>query len=515
MRRGLVLLSLVITVVPAWTATAQPPPVSFSRDPGDYLAGASPVGVVAADFTNDGKADVASANGDSDDVTLLLGNGDGTFSDIGALFDVGLTPLSIAYGDLNGDGRLDIVTANEIGNTISTLLNEGNGVFSEAIETDTGTSPESIVLADLDGDGILDAATADNFDDTVTILKGVGDGSFTILDVVAAGAAPAGLAAADLNGDGRVDLVVTNMAGGPDQTGSVTVIETLEGGGFRALEEIPIDCNADGCSPVAVAIGAFDAGSTPDLAVVNEEGESVSILLGNGDLTFTPGVTVPVGSFPEDLAVADFNGDGKLDIATTINFDDNVVVLVGVGDGTFLPQPETVLAQDAAAGATTLVLQDANRFPTMGTVLVGEVLAGYDGKVGNVLNLVAPLEEPASAQSVVLLFFPVGSGVWGIASADFNGDGKPDLVTANQDDETVSILLNTSGAVSACVGDCDDNGEVTVDDIIKMVNIALGVTPIADCLAGDANGDGEITIDDILVAVNNALNNCPVQSGSN
>jgi len=513
MRRGS--LPVLLAVVTLATEVIAQPPVSFSRDPGDYVVGSSPLSVTAADFSGDLIPDLATANTDSDDVWLLRGNGDGTFSDIGAIFEVGLTPVAVGSGDFTGDGRLDIITANEIDNTVSVLPNEGSSVFGTAIDSETGTSPEALFIGRFDADQALDVATTDNFDDTVTILKGVGDGTFTILDVVLVGIAPVGMAGGDLNNDDKVDLVVANSGGGPEASGSISVLKGLDEGRFEALEEIPVTCGSEGCAPVAVAIADFNADDNLDVAVLNEEADSVSILLGNGDLTFEEKGFFLVGSFPEGIVVGDFNDDGKADVATTSNFQDNVVVLVGVGDGTFLPQPASVLAQDAAQGAMALVLENASRFPSFGTALVDTEILEFTSRSGNTLNLAAPLSATVSAQTVVSMIFPVGAGPWGIASGDFNRDDKVDLVTANQDDETVSILLNVSGPISTCAGDCDDTGAVTIDDIIRMVNIAQMTAPIADCLAGDVDGDGTITVDEIIQAVNNAQNGCPMGAGDN
>lgn len=501
---GILFLAASVSIVMAQ------PPIGLSRAPSDFPVGESPLAVAAGNFSSDRIADLVIANSDSNDVSLLIGVGNGTFTDSGMTFPVGLTPVAIAVADVNGDGTSDIITADEIGNTVSVLLNNGDLTFSEAVTSDTGMSPESMFVGDFDHDQILDVATADNFDDSVTILKGVGDGSFTVLDVVPVGVAPVGLAGADLNGDGLLDLVVTNSAGGDDSSGSVIVLKGSAGGRFEPQEEIPVVCATDGCFPVAVAIADFNTDTKFDVAVVNEEGDNVSILLGNGDLTFRVGVTAAVGSFPEGLVVRDFNEDGKLDIATTSKLADDVVVLAGLGDGTFLPQPSTEVAQDAAKDAAALVLVDASRFPDMGTVQLGNVLVDYVSKVGNSLTLTAPLAQAVTASTAASLSFPVGKGPWGIAAGDFDGDGRPDLATANQDDATVSILLNIAGSVSSCIGDCEDAGEVTVDGVIKMVNIALGVAPPADCLAGDANMDGEITVDEITQAVSHALSGCPL-----
>jgi hypothetical protein len=427
--------ALAASVAPAFAT------INFTRTSTDTSVGSTPVAMVSADFNADGKADLAVANNDSDDVSVLYGNGDGTFLDSGASFQVGIAPSAIAVGDFNGDGKPDIVAANEIDNTVSVLLNQGT-VFGSALTADTGSSPEGIVVGDFNGDGKLDVATADDFDDTVTILLGVGDGTFGPGQAIAVGAAPVGLVAVDLDGDHKLDLVVANSSGGADATGTLTVLKGVGDGTFVAQPEIAsLSFNV----PTAIVSADFNGDGKPDLAVTNQDNDTVTVLLGDGTgVTFqvmTP--APPVGGLPYGMVAADFDGDGKVDIATSGNFDDNVSVLIGSGDGTFKPKVD----------------------------------------------------------------FSVGVAPTGLVATDFNGDGKLDIASANEQDSTVSVLLNS--VAIACVGDCDGSGDVTVNELITMVNIALGNQPVSACLAGDADQSGDITINEIITGVNNALNGCP------
>lgn len=511
MRRMLGFAVLSLFAVSSWGTAVAQPPVGFSVA-GEFETNLTPLGIAVGDFDGDEIPDLCTANSDSGDVSVLLGNGDGTFDDTLEPQEVGSVAVSVATGDLNDDGTIDIVAADSVSSTVGALLNQGDATFAAVVPTDTGAAPESVVLGKFDADRFLDAATANYDDGTVTVLKGVGDGTFTLSDEILVGEAPVGLASDDLNGDGRPDLVVTNSTGGDDFTGTITVLRGLGEAKFEALREIDVDCDNTDCTPVAVAIGDLNGDRKLDLAVANEFGDNVAIFLGDGNLGFTAGALVPTGSGPEAIVLGDFNADGKLDIATTSDFQDKVAVLVGKGDGTFLPQPTTTVTTAAAAGATTVVLADASRFPDSGWVQLGAIVrVEYAAKSGNSLTLSAPLAQQVPAETIAAVVFPTDSSPWGLVTADFNDDGKPDLASANADADNVTVLLNTSGAVSPCVGDCKDDGEVTVDDLIIMVNIANGAAPVADCLAGDANGDGMITIDDIIIAVTNALNGCPLQ----
>ena len=475
MRTGMFLAGVVIVTLTLSAARAAAP-VSFTRQPGDFVADASAMGVTAGDIDGDGKVDIAVSNDDADNVSVLWGDGTGSFLDSGAPFATGIAPFSLALGDFDHDGKLDIVTSDEIGNTVTVLLNQGNRSFAQSVSSDTGGSPQAIVVGNFNGDNFPDVATANNFDSTVSILYGAGDGTFFTAQTVAVGADPVGLALGDLDNDGLADLVVTNSDGGPDGNGSITILKAVAGGLFEAQPEIvlPDTCGTLGCVPVAVVIADLNGDHKPDVVVANNESDSVSVLLNTGSLANHCSVTTTtacsldtecpngetclpllapsstlsssfsVASSPEWIVAADFDGDGLMDIATSSDFDDNVSVLVGNGDGTFKPSVP----------------------------------------------------------------FAVGAAPYGIVAADLNNDHKPDIASANTEDATVSVLINTTGAAQACAGDCNGDGEVTVNELITMVNIALGNAQVSSCTAGDQNGDGTIAINEIIGAVNKALNGC-------
>jgi hypothetical protein len=301
-----------------------------------------PLAVVAADFNNDGKADLAVAN-TTGTVSIFLGNGKGGF-ELASTPSAGSEPVAVAAGDFNGDGKPDLAVVDESG-TVTILLGNGDGTFSAGAPVLVGTSPNALVVGDFNGDGYPDLAVANRGDNTVSILLGNGDGTFGLLDTLAMESTPLALAAGDFNGDGKLDLAVGS-------NNNTVVIQLGNGDGTFTTGPTT---NA-GNPPVSIAIGDFNGDGKLDLALANYFGNTVSILLGNGDGTFTAGATPATGREPEWVAAGDFNGDGKLDLAVA-NYEDNTVtILLGKGDGTFT----TAATPGVSKGPGGLAVADFN-----------------------------------------------------------------------------------------------------------------------------------------------------------
>ncbi|GHO49037.1 FG-GAP repeat domain-containing protein [Ktedonospora formicarum] len=135
-----------------------------------YPVGTSPIAVAVGDFTNDGNLDMVTANYHDNSVTVLQGNGDGTFQ-APKTFPVGLGPVAVAVGDFTNDGNLGIVTANAFDDTVSVLQGKGDGTFMLYQFYATGAFPQSVAVGDFYYDGDLDGiVTADFSANTATVL---------------------------------------------------------------------------------------------------------------------------------------------------------------------------------------------------------------------------------------------------------------------------------------------------------------------------------------------------------
>ena len=287
--------------------------------------GVAPTQVVVGDFNGDGKADLAVSNAGAQanntfpagTVTILLGNGDGTFTPQANSPTTGFQAQSLVTGDFNGDGVADLAVVNGQSNTVTILLGNGDGTFTAGQSPATGSGAYEIAIGDFNGDGVPDLAVSNFYDNTVSVLLGNGDGTFTAAASPATGTAPGGVAIADFNGDGNADIAVTNSG---DDT--VTVLLGNGNGGFTAAAS-----PTTGGYPFAIAAADFNGDGKADLAVTNLDDSTVGILLGNGDGTFTPSAIAATGSSPFGLASGDLNGDGVPDLATA-NIGDGSATLV-------------------------------------------------------------------------------------------------------------------------------------------------------------------------------------------
>src|SRR5271168_1947005 len=324
---------------------------SFPSTPSSSVSvGGGPTGIVTADFNGDGKLDLAVANATDGTVSILLGNGDGTFT-LKSTPSAGSGANWIAVGDFNEDGKLDLAVANmsSTGTAgVSILLGNGDGTFTAGASLTTGNNPFAIVTADFNRDGHLDLAVSNSGDGTVSVFTGSGTGTFTLASTPSVGSNPQVIVTGDFNEDGKLDLAVSN-----EDDNTVSVLLGNANGTFQAQSVM----SSGGTSgfPIGLIAADFNGDGHLDLAAVNAS--DVGILVGNGSGGFTLASDPTTGSGDLISGVAgDYNGDGKLDIVVSDQAAGEAFLLLGNGNGTF----GSAVTFTTAAGAYGVATADFN-----------------------------------------------------------------------------------------------------------------------------------------------------------
>ena len=296
--------------------------------PVNYTVGSHPYSCALGDLNGDGKQDIAVANNSSKNISVLAGNGDGTFG-TKTDYDVGLSAYGVAITDLNGDSKLDIVAAAtfSLSSNVSVLLGNGDGTFQSRVDYPFSglAQPDSILASDFNNDGKSDVVVVNM--SGATVFLGNGDG--TLRPPVNYGSSnfATSVAVGDFNGDGKVDLGVSSYGFGSN--GIVSVMLGIGDGTFS-----PSVNYACAPSPFALVKGDFNSDGKIDLATANIQVDNSSVLLGNGDGTFQAFVNYTTGSSPYGLSIGDLNSDGKSDLVVAGN-GGGLSVIKGNGDGTF------------------------------------------------------------------------------------------------------------------------------------------------------------------------------------
>ncbi len=350
--------------------------------------GKGPGPIAVADVNHDGKPDILVANQESEDLSVLLGDGKGHFlPSPHSPFPVGHLPNDIAVGDFNGDGHPDLAIPNDQTPYVTILLGDGKCGFRAAphspFSTRSRPHPHGAVAADFDGDGKMDVVIDSWGDNRVLLLAGDGAGNLILPGrFFGVGKRPyERLRSADFNKDGRPDLVTTNLDGN-----NVTILLGDGKGGFHEAAGSPIPA---GAAPWAVAIDDINGDGNSDLVVVPYAPDvkdpsqiGVTILLGDGRGGFAPmrGSPLPLRGCrgPRGVATGDINGDGYRDIVVSCAESNNIAVFLGSKTGAF-------------QGSTRQFKE---------------------------------------------------TGWSGLAVGDLNGDGKDDIVVGNSASGTITILLS-------------------------------------------------------------------------
>src|ERR1700722_310013 len=437
------------------------------------VAGGSRAGLVVADFNADGNLDLAYGNGVGSNVSVMLGNGNGTFQSPVA-YSAGHEPLSLALGDVNNDGKLDLVAGAVNGALV--FLGNGDGTFKAVLKTSVGG--EYVSLADLNQDGNLDLLGTLEGGTALIVAFGNGDGTFqtpTTYEPAGGCCSPQTVAVLDLNGDGKPDVVLT---GNPDNS-----VAVLLNNGTGTLEApVKYYVSAD---PFALIGGKFGSTQAVGLAITNLYGVSVNLTLSSANGTL---VAPPIQAGPDGgasyAAVGDINGDGKLDVVQSVG--GNLGILLGNGNFTF-QAPTTLPLTGISAGP--IAIGDLNGDKKNDLVVVGgpnysSLQVFLNTSKG---TFAAPVAYPLSA-----------TNNYAVILGDFNGDGKLDIAVTGLNNNTLQILLNngngtfkpaitTSVTTPRSIAVADFNGDGKLDAAVESYD---GTTAQAQITVLFGKGDG-------------------------
>jgi hypothetical protein len=290
-----------------------------------YKVGKNPTTVNPFDLNQDGITDLVTTNMGSNTLSILLGNGDGTFRDQIQLH-VCKEPRSMAVGLFNRDQYPDVVLACSGSDEIAVLFGRADGKLDEGPQYPVHRTPVAIASGDLTGDQVPDLVVALR-NDKIKVFLGTATGEFQHGAQYEYGDTPTSVALDDLNGDGRLDLAVTN--GGP-MSNAISIWIGNGDGTFRG----PTDYRS-GKRPLGVSFADFNDDRIRDMLVINGERDSFTTFLGKGDATFQAGRDSGADAGPNFGLARDFNGDRRADVAIVNLQSSDVSILFGRGDGTF------------------------------------------------------------------------------------------------------------------------------------------------------------------------------------
>ncbi len=329
-------------------------------------------------------------------------------------FPVGDSPYDVAIADFNGDARQDLVAVNQWSSNVTLLRGNTNGTFSTTGTAAAGQIPFWGVTGDFNNDGKADVIVSNNQTSSLSVLLGDGTGHLgTATNIPVGWRYPGDLAVSDFNNDGKQDFAM-------DEGQGISIFLGNGAGGFSVAGSFP-----SGVAPGSLAISDFNEDGKPDVVTVDENAHTAYILLGDGAGHLSSATGFPTINSAGAVAVGEFNGDNHQDLAVTSFSSSSVTILLGNGQGSF--------------GVGTVF---AGGFQN-GDLAVGDF--NGDGKQDLVINAyfgdVAILIGHGDGQFSPPSIFGTDGGSEGIVVGDFNTDGKQDLAVGDFGSNRVAVLL--------------------------------------------------------------------------
>lgn len=474
-KAGISLLGLALAFAPA-QAFAEPYYQGISL----YDTFNAPAAVATGDFNGDGNADLAFANQMANKIDVRLGYGDGTFdASVSTDYFVGDAPCAIEAADMNKDGKLDLVVANRVSQNISILLGNGDGTFGAAVQYQTGAStlPTDLVVADIDGDSDPDIAVVDNAG-YVILMYNDDHGQIGLIiqvDLTAAGQLES-IAAGDLNKDGKIDFVVTSPYVSPSDPSEYCVLLSKNNGGFDvSTHQLDATGNEDANTiEIADIVGS---GNNLDLVI----GTDTNLLVypGNGDGSFGSESTYPAKSL-QGLAIGDFDRNGGLDVAAT---DSNRhVVSVWYNSGAGLDSTPVFYSTDSTP--KSLVSADFDNDGYLDLVVGNWSVATFTAMRNDGTGSFESPTAYLAGSSIGAIATADFNGDWrnDIVTV-LDGNGKVDVALSNGDGTFKQSALLTAGTSPIFVIARDFNADLKID--LAVLNQASN-----NIMVFFGNGDG-------------------------
>jgi type II secretory pathway component GspD/PulD (secretin) len=344
------------------SATGIPTGTTFPET--SFNVGDNPVALVANNFSGGSLPDLAVANHNDNTISILINQDNGNFiAQTNSPFVLAKSetgPVSLATALLrtqvtptNGTPTPDLVVANSGSNNVGVLFGNGDGTFNEASASPykVGNTPSAVLIADFNGDGNPDFAVLNKGDNTISIFRGDGHGNFTAFpgspfalqnNATVSEKGPVAFVAGNFRNAtiGSTNLPEVDLAIVNQTTNNVAIllssVDTAGNISFTEALNSPITV---GSSPVAIATGDLNADGIPDLAVVNQGDDTISILLGssnaNGTFVAASGSPLPTAATPDGIVIASFTGGAVPDLAVTNQGVSTLAVYIGLGSGTF------------------------------------------------------------------------------------------------------------------------------------------------------------------------------------
>ncbi|MBI4244322.1 MAG: peptidylprolyl isomerase [Planctomycetes bacterium] len=286
------------------------------KDAVDYAIASNPFAIAVCDFNKDGKTDLISASATA---VVLLGKGDGTFTKQPTDFKV-ISVSAITFADFNKDDLIDIAVGHD-GRSISVYLGDGKGKFNKTCNFIANNS--SLYCHDMDLDGSTDIITLSTKDDSMRIFKNDSKGNFSKPSVeMKVGKHPTSLAVADLNNDSKNDIVVANL-----QSNNISVLIAEEKLKFAKANNLNVEKG-----PVSITTADFRSDGEPELVITNSLSNSISMLFNKAGATFSIRSIISNISkkSPNTLAYAvyhDLNKDGEPDCIAADSKNNDIIVI--------------------------------------------------------------------------------------------------------------------------------------------------------------------------------------------